>query len=63
MKVNLKTVYSSIEATEEEVKFCRKLLEVAENVADKLGVNSEETLYSMIEDIGGHGYVDFNDYK
>ena len=63
MKVNEKKIYSSIEVTEEERNFCRKLFEVAEGFADELDMDTTEVLYDIVGNIRDYGHVDFDDWR
>lgn len=61
MKVNEKTIYSSIEATEEEALFCKKILEIAEDISLKKGRDRKDCLIDILCDIAYFEKVDFED--
>lgn len=64
MTVSKKTIYSSMEVTEEELKFCNTLLEVAKDTAEELHVDPAENLYEIVYDlIINKGKIDFDDWR
>ena len=57
MKVNKKTIYSSIEITEEEKNFCKTLLEIARDLDGSVPQN----LYDIITSLKEDGHINFKD--
>ena len=53
-----------MEVTEEELKFCNTLLEIAQDTAEELDVDPAENLYDIIHYlIVDKGKIDFNDWR
>lgn len=65
MQVNKRTIYSSIKTTEEEVNFCKTLLEIAKDLAKELeSFNARDELYEIVRCLAEEkGYIDFDDWR
>lgn len=62
MKVNKKTIYSSIEATRDEVDFCNKILEIAEDISLEKKMDKNDCLVDIIYEIAHFNMINFEDW-
>lgn len=64
-----KVVYKNIQATQEEQRFCKHILElipdvIVEEAVSKYYENHEDELLSgFLDDIATKGYIDLHDYE
>lgn len=64
-----KVVYKNIQATQEEQRFCKHILElipevIVEGAVSKYyGNHEDELLRNFLEDIANAGWIDLSDYE